>query len=228
MNKPWLVALLCLLCIAPSIGACSRPPETEPAATQDSDGRAELGNSPPASFEESVPAGWTIEHSVTGDLNADGRPDAALSLLQRPTPEEAEGTVERPRALLLLFADPSGGYRRQALAKRLLPCTTCLGMLGAYTEAASPVDMSIAGGRLRVSWLKGAREAVEVSLEFGYEPALGGFRLLRDDVYRVDRVLGRETRTVRDLVRGEVIVDGKIHTVEPSVIPLGDVDFSTY
>jgi hypothetical protein len=228
MNKHLRLALVILLCCACSFGALNHASESGSKAPLANEGRAEAGSGKPSSIEDLVPEGWTIEQTVTGDLNGDGRPDAAVVLLQRPAQGTGEDNVERARALLLLFADSSGGYRREALAERVLPCTTCLGMLGAYLGEASPVDVSIADGRLGIGWLRGSRESVEVSLEFGYDAAGGGFRLRRDDVIRVDRVLGRETHTVRDFVTGEVQVDGKKHKIEPKVIPIADVDFKDY
>lgn len=206
--------IIWLGCIC-SAAAINRAPESEPAMV--------LG-----SLDEAIPAGWMVESTIAGHLNGDGLPDAVMSLLQSSAQGNAKSETERSRALLLFLAKPAGGYHQQALARRLLPCTTCLGMLGAYSGGVSPIDISIAANRLRINWLRGSREAVEVNLEFGYDPALGGFRLLRDDVYRVDRVLGKETRTTRDLVTGEIKVDGRTRTVKPSVIPISDVDFRNY
>jgi hypothetical protein len=198
------------------------------AASQGDDGRLERHNGTDAVLTALVPAGWTIEQAVTGDLNGDGRPDAVVSLRQYPTPDTREDQEGHPRALLILFADASGGYYQQTLATRLLPCATCLGMLGAYAEANSPVNIAIAAGKLRIGWLQGSREAVEVSLVFGYDAALRSFRLLQDDVSRVDRVLGREIHTVRDLVAGKITVNGKTRLMQPRVILLTAVDYSTY
>lgn len=228
MKRHLLVALILMLCGACSIGDFKRPPETGGKASVFDAGQTQPGKSPAAFFEAYVPEGWTVERAATGDLNGDGRPDAAVSLLPRPLTGKGEDREALPRALLILFADPSGGYRRQALAERLLPCTTCLGMMGSYGDTASPIEMSISDGRLRIGWLKGSRETVEVGLEFGYDPAQGDLRLLRDDVCRVDRVLGREVRTLRDFVTGRVKTNGRILTMEPRVIFISDVDYRHY
>lgn len=228
MKRHLLVALILMLCGACSGGDFARLPKTGGKATVFDAGQTQSGKGPAAFFEAYVPEGWTVERAATGDLNGDGRPDAAVSLLPRPVTGKGEDKEELPRALLILFADPSGGYRRQALAERLLPCTTCLGMMGSYGETASPIEMSISDGRLQIGWLKGSRETVEVSLEFGYDRALGDLRLLREDICRVDRVLGGEMRTARDFVTGKVKTNGRTLTLEPRVIPIGDVDCRRY
>jgi len=228
MKRHLLVALILILCGACSLGDFKRPPETGGKAPALDAGQAKPGKGPAVFFEAYVPAGWTVERAATGDLNGDGRPDAAVSLLPQSLTGKGESKEGLPRALLILFADPSGGYHRQALTERLLPCTTCLGMMGSYGETASPIEISISDGRLQIGWLRGSRETVEVGLEFGYDPALGDLRLLRDDVCRVDRALGREMRTVRNFVTGKVKTNGRTLAMEPRVIPISEVDCSRY
>ncbi len=70
------------------------------------------------SVEAFVPAGWKLESKVSGDLNGDGRDDAAL-VLRDDNPRNVidargRGGPERydtnPRILAVAFADAAGGY----------------------------------------------------------------------------------------------------------------------
>ena len=72
-----------------------------------------------ASAAAFAPAGWALEQSVTGDLNADGADDLVM-LLRMADPKivlsNSGGMREdpfdsNPRILAIAFADASGGYR---------------------------------------------------------------------------------------------------------------------
>src|SRR3712207_3551374 len=80
---------------------------------------------------EFVPRGWKLEGAegeVTGDLNEDGKPDKVLRLVEDMPVERPDGVYNtRYRALVILLARPGGGFRRAAVATRLLGCTLCAG-----------------------------------------------------------------------------------------------------
>ncbi len=70
-----------------------------------------------ATFERFVPPGWRLEQAVTGDLNGDGRPDAALVLRDNDPKKFIETGREsmprfdtNPRVLAVVFAADKGGY----------------------------------------------------------------------------------------------------------------------
>src|SRR5256714_5510196 len=72
-----------------------------------------------------VPKGWKLEGDegeITGDLNRDGVPDKVLRLVEDLPVEASDGTYNtRYRALVILFGKP-GGFRRAAVATKLLGC----------------------------------------------------------------------------------------------------------
>ena len=74
-----------------------------------------------------VPKGWKIEGDegeVAGDLNKDGAPDKVLRLVEDLPIQASDGTYNtRYRALVILFAQTGGGFKRAAVATKLLGCT---------------------------------------------------------------------------------------------------------
>src|SRR5947209_2932970 len=64
-----------------------------------------------------VPKGWKIEGDegeISGDLNKDGVPDKVLRLVEDLPVEASDGTYNtRYRALVILFARPGGGFKRE-------------------------------------------------------------------------------------------------------------------
>lgn len=74
-----------------------------------------------------VPRGWTVESRIDGAVNEDGRPDIVL-LLRDADPRnivDNDGLgVDRldtnPRVLLVLLAQPTGGFRRVGLSDALI------------------------------------------------------------------------------------------------------------
>ncbi|PYT02207.1 MAG: hypothetical protein DMF65_07105, partial [Acidobacteria bacterium] len=81
-----------------------------------------------------VPKGWKLEGDegeTDGDLNRDGLPDKVLRLVEDMPVEASDGTYNtRYRALVILFGQPGGGFKRAAVATKLLGCTLCAGALG--------------------------------------------------------------------------------------------------
>ena len=65
---------------------------------------------------------------ATGDLNGDGRPDAALVLDQVAGSKNADG--EFGRVLIVVWGQASGGYRLGLTADGAVMCRTCGGRLG--------------------------------------------------------------------------------------------------
>src|SRR3954468_1049274 len=86
------------------------------------------------SVADFVPRGWKLEGDegeLTGDLNRDGAPDKVLRLIEDIAVQRPDGVYNtRYRALVVLLAQTGGGFKRAAVATRLLGCTLCSGALG--------------------------------------------------------------------------------------------------
>lgn len=155
-----------------------------------------------ASFQ---PPGWKIEETYRGDLNGDGREDAALQLVEDLPTETADGAWnERHRALLVLLRRPDGTFARAAAATRLLYCSTCAGMLG--DPSGANISAEIKNGVLSVSQLSGARWASEHTWRFRLDPAAGRFLLIGEDEDYYDRAVGDGTSTSTNLLTGVRVV----------------------
>ena len=143
----------------------------------------------PADF---VPRGWkaeTDEGVVTGDLNRDGAADAVLRLVEDMPVERPDGVYNtRYRALVVLLAKPGGGYRRAAVATKLLGCTLCAGALG--DPEGGNIQIDIKNSVLNVHQLSGAREATDHTQRFRQDEATGRFQLIGEDVESYDRAEG--------------------------------------
>ena len=152
--------------------------------------------------EDFVPRGWKLEGEVViADLNRDGSPDAVLRVVEDLPAENKEGTVNtRHRALVVLFARPSGGYERAAVAAKLLYCSTCGGMLSDPSGASTAVE--IKSGVLVVTQFSGSREATDFTQRFRYDPASRRFRLIGEDSNTYDRLTGESDKVSTNLLTG--------------------------
>src|SRR5689334_22404442 len=100
-----------------------------------------------ATVREFVPAGWTVEAQVEGDLNKDAIPDLAVTLVeQMPAGADKDNPPERERALLLLLKTAGGKFSLAALATKVLACTRCGGAF--YGVGESPANVEINNGVL--------------------------------------------------------------------------------
>lgn len=139
-----------------------------------------------------VPAGWMIEETVTGDLNNDSIPDAALKLIEKmPAGADKDAPPSRSRALLILLKNKDGMFERAAVAKKLLQCTGCGGAFYGVSEASANVEIS--RGVLIVRQDHGSRNVVEQTFRFRYDQAQKRFALIGYDESDRDRATG-ETR----------------------------------
>ena len=157
---------------------------------------------------EFVPRGWKTETDaglVTGDLNKDGAADAVLRLVEDVPVENAEGVLNmRARALVVLLAQPGGGYKRAAVANRLVGCAGCHGVLG--DPEGGNIQVEIKNGVLNVNQLSGSREATDLTQRFRYDAASGRFRLIGEDVSEYDRAAGGGKSTSTNYLTGVRIV----------------------
>jgi hypothetical protein len=141
------------------------------------------------SVSDFVPPGWKLEEQVTGELNGDGVPDYALTLVEdKPAKNSDDIPNERQRALVVVFNDKDGKLNRAAVAGRLLQCTSCGGAF--YMAVEAPVNVTIEKGVIIVEQEHGSREVTDTTYRFRYEPASKKFGLIGFDIRSNDRLTG--------------------------------------
>jgi hypothetical protein len=189
-----------------------------------------------------VPRGWKLEGDegeLTGDLNRDGAPDKVLRLVEDIAVQRPDGVYNtRYRALVVLLAQAGGGFRRAAVATRLLGCTLCAGALG--DPEGMNVTIEIKNGVLNVNQLSGAREATDLTQRFRYDASSARFALIGQDVETYDRLEGNSESVstnyltglrvekkskIRKRGRGPVVVSNKTTHVKPARLFIEDVDY---
>lgn len=189
-----------------------------------------------------VPRGWKLEGDegeITGDLNKDGAPDKVLRLVEDMPVERPDGVYNtRYRALVILLAQSGGGFRRAAVATKLLGCSLCAGALG--DPEGGNITIEIKNGVLNVLQLSGAREATDLTQRFRYDAASGRFQLIGQDVENYDRAEGnsdssstnyitglRVSKKSKVLKRGQdpVVVSNKTTHIKPARLFIEDVDY---
>jgi hypothetical protein len=189
-----------------------------------------------------LPRGWKLEGEegeLTGDLNRDGAPDKVLRLVEDMPVERPDGVYNtRYRALVVLLARAGGGFKRAAVATRLLGCTLCAGALG--DPEGMNVTIEIKNGVLNVNQLSGAREATDLTQRFRYDPTAGRFALIGQDLETYDRLEGNSESVSTNYVTGlrvskrskitkrgrdPVVVSNKTTRVKPARLFIEDVDY---
>jgi hypothetical protein len=197
-----LVLLLLSLTLLLSSAAFANPP-----SRQDETPRYLDVNLVPAegrSASAFVPKGWKLEGDeaeTTGDLNKDGVPDKVLRLVEDLPIEGKDGVYNtRYRALVVLFGQAGGGFKRAAVATKLLGCSLCAGALG--DPEGGNIQVEIKNGVLNVNQLSGSREATDLTQRFRYDAASGRFLLIGEDVSEYDRAEGGGTSTSTNYLTG--------------------------
>lgn len=142
-----------------------------------------------ASVRDFVPAGWTVEAEINGDLNGDSIPDLSVTLVeQMPADADKENPPELQRALLILLKTADGKFSRAGLATKLLLCTRCGGAF--YGVVETPVNVEIKNGVLIVRQEYGSRELTQETYRFRYEAESGRFLWIGADLRGYDRMTG--------------------------------------
>ncbi len=134
-----------------------------------------------------VPSGWKIEEQIKGDVNADGREDILLKLVENKPVKEDE-FVDRSRALVVVVKTAEGGWRNAAVADKLLQCTGCGGAF--YGVVDAPANVSIEKGVIVISQDHGSRWVSEISFKFRYDEQPDMFILIGFDYSTRDRAEG--------------------------------------
>lgn len=141
-----------------------------------------------------IPAGWMLEKQVSGDLNADNRPDAVLMLVERPSATAPE--ARRERALVVLLNESTGQLRRVAASGTALYCTGCF----ASDRTVTP-DISISKGTLAVRHISGATQTLDLSQRYRFED--GRVRLVGETVTQSSRLKLDTTYKRTDYLTGQ-------------------------
>ncbi|MEJ7618486.1 MAG: hypothetical protein WKF30_16315 [Pyrinomonadaceae bacterium] len=90
----------------------------------------EATQSQASSLADLAPPGWHLLKSAEGDLNGDGRADAALVFTQsHPAAEDAadesEEALEAPRRLMIALRDEHGALRETVASDGVIICGAC-------------------------------------------------------------------------------------------------------
>ena len=142
-----------------------------------------------------IPNGWKLETRTDGDLNKDSMADVVLQLI-----EKQEGNQNPKRMLLVLLKQKNGKYKKSAVAKNLILCQGCGGVIG------GGADVKIEKGILLVSQLSGSREATNILHRFRYESRAKRFRLIGEDRNDFDRLELTSERTSTNYLTGRQII----------------------
>lgn len=163
-----------------------------------------------ATVREFVPAGWTVEAEVGGDLNRDSISDLAVVLVEEmPANADKENPPERQRALLILFKTADGKFSRAALATKVLLCTRCDGAFCGINE--TPTNVEISNGVIIVRQDYGSRELTEETYRFRYEPESKRFAFIGLDLKSYDRLTGETLKESTNFLTGvKLIAKGQI------------------
>ena len=181
----------------------------------------------PAGF---APAGWKVEGIAKGDLNADGRADLAIKLIEDKGAEEKKTPQpDRNRVMVVAF-EVGGKLKRVAVADKLLQCTSCGGAFYGVLEA--PASVSISKGVIIVEQEHGSRDVSKSTFRFRYETASGRLALIGYDYNSYDRAVGGSAAESTNYVTGLRITSrgkgkrssNKKATIKPTKIFLDEID----
>jgi hypothetical protein len=138
--------------------------------------------------EQFAQAGWKVEEVVSGDLNGDGKTDAAIKLAQIHASKESG--IGGNRVLVIAFSD-NGKWNRVATAAKLLQCVDCGGAF--YGVMPAPAGVTIAKGVLEIENEHGSRDVSRSNFKFRYDAASGRFLLIGYDYVDYDRLDASDT-----------------------------------
>lgn len=129
------ISFLCLAVLV--LGSCGSDTETETSNSFAQDSTTELVVNTvfddvinQSNLNDFIPAGYSLLHSATGDLNLDTYPDMLLVLKS-----EAEDTIESydkqtPRPLIILLGQQDGTYKLGGRSDHVVLCGGCGGIYG--------------------------------------------------------------------------------------------------
>jgi hypothetical protein len=131
-----------------------------------------------ARLEDFAPRGWKIHSQARGDLNGDGRIDAALILFDSSLDEATPRSIENPPpALVIALATEQGRWRRAGINNR---------MIVADDSGFAPLRLRILKGVVVLdqeeqSNISDNTNDYSYTYRFRYEPAADRFLLIGED-----------------------------------------------
>lgn len=176
---------LCILLLVPCCAAA--------AAQDDERALLDITRMPveAATVKDFIPPGWSRVEELGGDLDADGRADVVLRLIEQQQPESEGGFSGANRAFVVLLRTGAGKLRRVGTNDRAQLCDGCAGTLGAVGMDSN--QMQIARGVIILNHLSGARDSYDVTFRFRYDAPSGRVRLIGADTILTDRLAGDGT-----------------------------------
>ena len=193
-------------------------------------GCANASDPRPDAKRKFVPAGWTVEEDLQGDLNGDGVSDSVLMLVEVG---HAGPTDEAGRSLVVLAGQRDGSFVEMGTNRKLLLCVQCFGAVGGGPR------LSIQRNVLIVEQETGSRETTSGLWRLRFDPASRRIRLIGLDVRKADRATGlsttestnylngrriTESRRYDEAKKADVVVGKKASPVATTPIFLEDVD----
>lgn len=145
-----------------------------------------------------APRGWKTEKIARGDLNRDGRSDAAIVLVEAKAARVEDGVpMGRRRALVIAFNQRSG-WKRVGFSNQLLLGTRDGGAF--YGVVDAPVEVKIQKGVVLVNMEFGSREVTTTTYRLRWEPKRRAVYVIGRDAATRDRATGdSETTSVNYL-----------------------------
>lgn len=147
-----------------------------------------------------APRGWKTEKLVRGDLNRDGRSDAAIVLVENKPAQDKNGAATPRQRALVVALNAKNGWKRVGSSNQLLLGTRDGGAF--YGMMETPVDVSIMRGVIVVEMESGSREVQTTTHRLRYEPQHGGVFLIGLDSVVHDRLSGLTTKTSANYLTG--------------------------
>lgn len=142
-----------------------------------------------------VPAGWSVENQVSGDLNGDGLADIAAVVVEG---KDSAAADDRQRGLIVLLAGAGKGYSLLGSNDKLLQCQGCGGV-------KDGVNLTIKNGVLIVSQYSGSREYSVYTWRFRLDAASQRLQMIGVDEEDADGMVGKGSTISTNLLTGQQI-----------------------
>jgi hypothetical protein len=182
-------------------------------------------------IDDFVPKGWKIEEQLKYDLDADGRTDYLLKLIEdKPAKDKDDNPIDHARALVIVMQNESGKFTRAAVADKLLQCTQCGGAF--YGVGEAPANVTIDKGVIVIEEDHGSRDVSDLTFRFRYDAASQKFILIGFDYSDRDRATAKVASEstnyltgVRKTSKGRGAV---FSTITKTKISIDDVDYQKF